>query len=88
MSTTWPFPDPPNAVTMTTRHVMELGMPILMVTHDADDGCWQMLCGTTDDTDDAHVVGLVEIYKRDSSIGQLADLPRGWRARCETANMP
>ena len=88
MSTTWPFTDPPNAVTITTWQVMELGMPILMVTHDADDGCWQMLCGTTDDTDDARVVGLVEVYKRDSSIGQLADLPNGWRAWRENANTP
>lgn len=86
MSTTWPFTDPPNAMTITTRQVMELGMPILLVTHDADDGCWQMLCGTTDDADDARVVGLAEVYKRDSSIGQLTDLPRGWRAWRETVN--
>ncbi len=55
MTTTWPFNELPNAVTITTRHVMERGLPILVVTHDADDGCWQMLCGTIDDPDDARM---------------------------------
>ena len=29
------------------------GAPILLVTHDADDGSWQFLCGTTEDPAEA-----------------------------------
>ncbi len=76
----WPFADPRNTAAITTRQVVEQGAPILLVTHDADDGAWQVLCGTTTDTDDARVVGLGRLYDRDSSIGARADLPLGWRA--------
>lgn len=88
MTTPWPFDDPPNTVTITTRQVIEQGLPILLVTHDADDGCWQMLCGTTNDTEDARVVGLGEMYEQDPSVGQLADLPLGWRAWCPNKEAP
>ena len=56
------------------------GAPILLVTHDADDGSWQFLCGTTEDPADARVVGLGQMYGRDATLGELADLPEGWRA--------
>lgn len=42
---TWPFDDPPNRRCYTTVHVLENNDPILLVTHDADDGAWQFLCG-------------------------------------------
>ena len=80
MPNIWPFADPPNVATITTRQVLQAALPILLVAHDADDGCWQVLCGTTDDPDDGRVVGLDCLYKRDGSIGMLADLPLGWRA--------
>jgi hypothetical protein len=80
MAIAWPFGDPPNTIAVTTRQMLEQGLPILLVTHDADDGCWQMLCGTTNDTEDARVVGLGTMYKQDPSVSQLADLPLGWRA--------
>jgi hypothetical protein len=75
----WPFADKPNTAAITTRQVLE-GAPILLVTHDADDGSWQFLCSTTDDPADARLVGLGQIYKRDATVGILADLPEGWRA--------
>ena len=34
----WPFDHPPNPACITTRLVLEEGYPILLVTHDADDG--------------------------------------------------
>lgn len=30
---------------ITTRQVLRQGLPILLVTHDADDGAWQFLNG-------------------------------------------
>jgi hypothetical protein len=75
----WPFSDSPRTASITTRQVLE-GAPILLVTHDADDGSWQFLCGTTDDPLDARVVGLGRMYQRDATLAELADLPEGWRA--------
>jgi hypothetical protein len=64
--------------------VLETGAPVLHVSHDADDGSWQFLCGTTDDPADARVVGLGRMCDRDASLLELADLPEGghaWRER-------
>jgi hypothetical protein len=83
----WPFADKPNTASLTTRQVLE-GAPILLVTHDTDDGSWQFLCGTTDDPADARVVGLGQMYKRDVTLGELADLPEGWRASRASADLP
>ena len=79
MTKQWPFEGAPDTTTITTVNVLA-GHPILLVTHDADDGMWQCLCGTTDASEDARVVALSELYERDPSIGELADLPLGWRA--------
>ena len=76
----WPFADAPNTACITTCQVLEDGYPILMVAHDSDDGMWQILCGTTNDADDARVIGLGEALKIDPSLAQIADLPLGWRA--------
>jgi hypothetical protein len=84
----WPFADPPNVTTITTVNVLERNYPILLVTHDEDDGGWQVLCGETDDVDDGRVVGLGCMFERDPSIGQLANLPLGWRAWRESVDSP
>ena len=83
----WPFDDKPNTASITTRQVLE-GAPILLVTHDADDGSWQFLCGTTDDPADGRIVGLGQMYKRDATLGEVADLPEGWRASRASAGGP
>jgi hypothetical protein len=83
----WPFTDSPNTASITTRQVLE-GAPVLLVTHDADDGCWQFLCGTTNDPEDARVVGLGQMYRRDATLGELVDLPEGWRASRSAAGLP
>jgi hypothetical protein len=75
----WPFEDPPNTASITTRQVLE-GAPVLRVSHDADDGSWQFLCGTTEDAADGRVVGLGRMCTRDASLLELADLPEGWQA--------
>src|SRR5262245_13337265 len=88
MASNWPFDDPPNVATITTRQVLEEGYPILLVTHGEDDDSWQILCGTTNDPNDGSVVGLDCMYSRDPSIGELADLPLGWRAFRKSENAP
>ena len=76
----WPFEDPPNTAAITTRPVMDDGAPILLVIHDLEDGGWQFLCGTTNDTSEARVVGLGRVCARDARLLELADLPEGWGA--------
>lgn len=46
------------------------------------------LCGTTEDPADARVVGLGQTYKRDATIGELADLPEGWQASRTSPDRP
>ena len=78
----WPFPDDaPNTAAITTRQVLERGAPIRVVSHDAADGGWQFLCGSTTDPRDGRVVGLRSIVALDPSVATVADLPLGWRAR-------
>jgi GNAT superfamily N-acetyltransferase len=87
MTTPWPFEDTRNTAAITTRQVLE-GAPILRVAHDADDGSWQFLCGTTDETSDGRVVGLGSLCDRDPSLLGLADLPEGWSAWRERPGAP
>ena len=86
--TPWPFEDAPNTASLTTVHVLDRRRPILLVTHDADDGGWQFLCGTTNDSSDARVVGLNTVLELDPSLAELADLPLGWRAWRDAPGRP
>jgi hypothetical protein len=74
------FTDTRNTAVFTTRDVIEEGKPILLVTHDQDDGAWQFHTGKTVPASDAKVVALDEIIFRDPSVVELADLPLGWSA--------
>ena len=75
----WPFSDPTNAAAFTTTRVLREGLPVLLVSHDQD-GDWQFMCTTTNDTADGLVVCLGCAYQRDRTIGEVADLPAGWQA--------
>lgn len=88
MTKEWPFADPPNVATYTTVKVLDEGHPILLVTHDEDDGAWQFLCGTTNEPTDGRIVGLDCIVQKDPSVLELADLPLGWRASRESPEDP
>lgn len=77
--TEWPFREPKNTAVFTTKQVVEDDLSVLYVSHDSD-GDWQFLCGTTNDPDDARVVGLGEIVAAFPSLQDLADLPMGWSA--------
>lgn len=72
------FKEKRNTVCITCCHVLNEKKPILYVGHDADDGMWQFLCGDSNHTeDDAKVVSLEEIVKRDQSLNALYEMPRG-----------
>lgn len=86
--THWPFHDPPNTASFTTACVVNGSHPILLVTHDAEDGAWQFLCGDANEAADGRVVGLNSIVKLDASVGELADLPLGWRGWRSAAGEP
>lgn len=83
----WRFEDAPNTAVITTRPVLDGREPILLVTHDEDDGGWQFL-GDTVDEESAAIVGLGTIVDRDASVVELHDLPLGWRARRAEAGAP
>jgi hypothetical protein len=76
----WPFADPPECAVFTTAAVLDDHLPVLLVSHD-DDGAWQFLCGTTNETSAARLISLREALALDSGLAKLADLPPGWTAR-------
>jgi hypothetical protein len=76
----WSFLDPVNTAAFTTVHVMSGALPVVLVTHDLDDGTWQFLCGTTNDKNDCRVVCLGCMMDEDPSLFEIADLPMGWSA--------
>jgi hypothetical protein len=84
---TFPFDEEPNVATITTVNVLN-GDPILLVTHDADDGGWQFLCGKTNDPGDGRIVGLDCIFEKDATVAEIADLPLGWAAWRDAVGSP
>jgi len=73
------FKEDPHLGVITTAPVLA-GASIVMVSHDADDGGWQFLCGTTNDPEDGRIVHLEEIVAMDPTVAEVADLPLGWVA--------
>lgn len=76
----WPFADPPDVATITTRQIIHGNEPILLVSRDADDGCWQFLTGGAFEVADGMIILLRNMIARDPSLSELADLPPGWQA--------
>ncbi|WP_455853282.1 hypothetical protein [Pantoea endophytica] len=78
----WPFNDLPTSVAIVDKLIITDGNWISYVSHDSDDGVWQFHSYRSEplNADDAMLLGLEEVYKIDSSIGLLADLPLGWCA--------
>jgi hypothetical protein len=80
----WPFDQAPNVAAITSRQVLEMGYPILFVTHYEDDHSWSFLCDTTGNfPEDGKVIGMGEALDLDQTLRSLADLPPGWSARRE-----
>lgn len=76
----WIFSDPPNVATFTVKQIVDEGAPILLVCHNADDGCWQFLTGSDFKMSDALLILLKNMINRDPSLLELSDLPLGWKA--------
>ncbi len=74
----WPFADPPDTGVFTTQPVLD-GAPVRDVFHDQD-GDWQILCGTTLDTEEARIVHFAHLVEMVPPLASLADLPLGWWA--------
>ncbi len=88
MEQNWPFADPPNVVSFALRQIMDGDKPILLVSHDSDEGMWQFLDGDAVSMDDAMLVLLKNVVALDPTVAELADLPIGWQASRRTVDDP
>ena len=79
----WPFDQPRNCATFTTRQVLEGLEPILSAYHDADDHGWQFFGATDASVEGAKIVSLEEMVELDRTIFEIADLLPGWQATRE-----
>lgn len=84
----WPFDQPPNCATFTTRFVLKDRMPITRVVHDESDHGWQFLSDEGASLEDAMLVCLKEIVDHDKTVLEIADLPPGWVATREGIGAP
>ena len=76
----FPFSEPENTAIITCCDIIENGADILYVSHDAEDGMWQFLCGGTHTQEQARVVSLNEIFTLDNTVSELASMPCGYIA--------
>jgi hypothetical protein len=88
IKTKWYFTDARNTAVFTTLDIIEEVAPILLVTHNQDDGSWQFFTGKTIADSEAKIVALDEIIVRDLSIIDLSDLPLGWSADRDSCTSP
>ncbi len=85
----WPFGEPPHAVTVAMRQLIQEDQPILQACHDDhSEACGQFLTGKPVQTADLMLLGLEEVVRRDPSILELADLPMGWQASRSSPDAP
>ncbi|MCA0034148.1 hypothetical protein [Mesorhizobium sp. B263B2A] len=86
----WRFEDPPNVAVLSDRGIFKSGDWIAYVVHEADDddsysdegGSWQFHSSDTRDWNEREImlVSLQNVLRRDESILELVDLPKGWHA--------
>jgi hypothetical protein len=76
--TDFKFKEPENTACFVCDHVMNMERPILLVTHDFEDGSWQFLCGQTDHSEgNIRIISLKNATKIDNSINELLEMPIG-----------
>ena len=76
----FPFNESKKTAAITCCHIVENGADILYVSHDAEDGMWQFLCGGAHMQEQARVVSLNEIFTLDNTVSELANMPCGYIA--------
>lgn len=76
----WPFEQLRNTAALTMRQIMDRSEPILLVSHDLDDGGWQFIGRSDASMENVMVVSLESVCHLDSSIFEVANLPLGWEA--------
>jgi hypothetical protein len=64
---------------ISTRQVFELAEPVVLVTHDDDDGLWQLI-GTSDAGPDGQIGHLYHAVDEDPTLIDVLDLEPGQRA--------
>ena len=83
----FPFRESENTAGITCCHIIENGADILYVSHDAEDGMWQFLCGGAHMQEQARVVSLREIFTLDNTVSELANMPCGYIAERTNKNL-
>lgn len=83
----WPFQEAVNTAAFTTSRVVNDNYPVLLVVHE-ENGDWQLLCGTTNHKKDCLIICLGCAFVKDRSIGEVADLPLGWKAWRASVDSP
>jgi hypothetical protein len=73
---------------MTSRKVIHEGEPITHVYHDESDHGWQFHSSAGVVMEDAMIVALENLVKRDPGVMEVADLPPGWMAVRERPGAP
>jgi hypothetical protein len=63
-----------------TREVFESHEPILLVSHDADDGMWQLIGASDADSDTGKIGHLHHAVDEDHSLMDVLGLPPGHSA--------
>ena len=80
------FKEQGNTMVITTKDIISGLKPILLVSHDFEDGMWEFLENGELDENEACMVSLEEIIKLDGSLSVLHDLPLGWIAYRSSIN--
>ena len=75
---TFAFKDAPETACIVCQHVLDGKNPITFISHDKEDGMWQLLCSEDHILEDVRLISLAEAFQIDKSIGQAADLPCGF----------
>ena len=83
----WKFSDPPHTEVYLSKTVNNGTEPVTFVSHDAEDGAWQLLGDSM--SDHGCVISCFHHpIDRDPSIAELADLPLGWYAERDKVGEP
>ncbi len=84
----WPFDQPRNCATVTSKGIMLEGESVVRVYHDEEDHGWQFHPAEGIPMDVAMRVTLESVVKLDPALLHVADLPPGWFAEREHAGAP